>query len=53
MIDHKQKCLNEACDRLKALEWRDRTVGQLNRKLAPLGPHDKIQLLRKIDELLA
>ena len=38
--------------RVQAYECRDRVLVRLNRKLAPLGPSDKIALLKKIEELL-
>jgi hypothetical protein len=49
---HEQTMFNEANDRVKALEWRDRVLRRLNQRLEPLGPHDKIALLRKVEELL-
>lgn len=53
MIDHKQRILNDHANRVKAYEWRDRTITHLMRRLEPLGPSDKIALLRRIDEVLA
>ena len=52
MTTHEQVCLNDAVDTVKAYRWRDRTVVRLMNRLEPLGPSDKIALLRKVDELL-
>ena len=49
---HEQAMLNEHADRVKAYQWRDRTIRRLQDKLEPLGPSEKIALLRKIEELL-
>lgn len=48
MNDH----LNAALAKLQALEWRERTIRRLTHKLEPLGPSDKIKLLKQIDEVI-
>jgi hypothetical protein len=53
MTSHEQGMFNDATRSVQAYEWRDRTIARLQRKLEPLGPSDKIALLRRIDELLA
>ena len=52
MTDHEQAMFNTHADDVKAFEWRDRTLNRLMRRLEPLNSHDKILLLRKIDEVI-
>lgn len=52
MTPHEQTMFNDLVDAKHAREWQDRTEAHLRDRLAVLNPHDKIQLLRKIDEVL-
>ncbi len=53
MTEKERNCFNDALGKNQAFVWRDRTIERLRRKLEPLNYHDKIQLLRKIDDILA
>lgn len=52
MTPGERASFNDALDKVQKLEWRDRVVTKLIRRIDVLGKSDAIALLRQIEELL-